>query len=229
MVILGLLKHNDSDQSYFNTITRFTNWCQASNLILNTDKTKEMVFDFSRTYDVTSNVFIDNKPIDKVLEFKHLGTIFSHDLKWQANSDALYKRLKSRFYAFSKFRSFKPSVKQCHHFIQSLILPILLYNSELWYHSCTQDERDLLLSLFSKAKFHCDIPAIIEQRIFDTAVNFYRDPNHILNHHYFSKRNIFICCRTKTARTFNSFIPLSIRILNKRAFKPVSFTPPLVV
>ena len=78
MVILGLLKHNDSDQSYFDTITRFTNWCQASNLILNTDKTKEMVFDFSRTYDVTSNVFIDNKPIDKVLEFKYLGTILSH-------------------------------------------------------------------------------------------------------------------------------------------------------
>jgi len=97
MVIVGLLKHNDPDHSYFNTITRFTTWCQASNLMLSTDKAKEMVFDFCRTYDITSNVFIDNKPIAKVLEFKYLGISFSHDLKWQANSDSLYKKLKSRF------------------------------------------------------------------------------------------------------------------------------------
>jgi len=80
MVIVGLLQHNDPDHSYFDTITRFMTWCQASNLILN----KEMVFDFGRMYDITSNVFIDNKPIAKVLEYKYLGTIFSHDLKRQA-------------------------------------------------------------------------------------------------------------------------------------------------
>jgi len=78
MVIVGLLKHHDPDHSYFNTISRVTTWCQASNLISNTDKT---VFDFSKMYDITSNVFIDNKPIAKVLEPKCLRTIFSHDLK----------------------------------------------------------------------------------------------------------------------------------------------------
>jgi len=77
MVIVGLLKHNDPDHSYFDTITRFTTWCQVSNLILKTGKNKEMVFDFSRTYDITSNVFVDNKPIAKVLEFKYLGTILA--------------------------------------------------------------------------------------------------------------------------------------------------------
>ena len=150
-------------------------------------------------------------------------------LRWQANSDSLYKKLKSRFYAFSKFESFKASIKQCHHFIQTLILPMLLYNYELWYRSCTQEECDMLLCRFSKAKFDRDIHELIEQRIFNTAVNFYKDSSHILNRHYFSKRNIFICWRTKTARTSNSFIPLSTRILNKKAFKPVDFTPWLVV
>ena len=86
MVIVGLLRHND--HSYFNTITRFTTWGQVSNLILNTDKTKRMVFDFSRMYDITSNVFIANKHIAKVLGYKYLGTIFSHDLKWQVASDS---------------------------------------------------------------------------------------------------------------------------------------------
>jgi len=50
---------------------------------------------------------------------------------------------------------------------------MLLYNSELWYHSCTQEERDTLLCLFGKAQFNRDIPELIEQRIFNKAVNFY--------------------------------------------------------
>lgn len=38
----------------------------------------------------------------------------------------------------------------------------------------------MLLSHFSKANFTNDIPAIIEQRVSDTAVTFYRDLNYIL-------------------------------------------------
>jgi len=53
-------------------------------------------------------------------------------------------------------------------------IPILLYNSELWYHSRTKEKRDMLLCLFSKPKVNCDIPELIEQRIFNTAVIFYR-------------------------------------------------------
>lgn len=52
---------------------------------------------------------------------------------------------------------------------------------------------------------------------FITTVSFYIDLNHILNHKYFSKRNNFICCRNKSARTFNCFMPLSICILHKQS------------
>lgn len=55
-------------------------------MVLNRDKTEEMVFEFSRNH-----VLIDNKPTDKVLGFL-IGTIFCHGLKWQAISGALYER-----------------------------------------------------------------------------------------------------------------------------------------
>ena len=41
---------------------------------------KEMIFDLSRSYTVTSDVLIDGKPIEKVECFKYLGTIFSDNL-----------------------------------------------------------------------------------------------------------------------------------------------------
>ena len=40
-----------------------------------------MVFDFSKSHDVTSSVFIDGIEIERVLDFKYLGTFFSEDLE----------------------------------------------------------------------------------------------------------------------------------------------------
>ena len=179
-----------------------------------------MVLDFSRTHTVTSSVFIGIQEIEKVCDFKYLGTIFSDDLKWHNNSDAIYKKLKSRFYACFKFKSFNPSYEQCQHFIQTLILPILMYNAELWFYSCTEGERNMLLKPFTRAKFNCDIRELVTQRIFRTAADFYRDPDHILNHCYVSHRNYLICSKSRTVRFFNSFVPNSIRILNDAAFMP---------
>ena len=62
--------------------------------------------------------------IERVCTFKYLGTFFSEDLKWHKNSEEIFKNIKSRFNAFSKFKSFNPSATQCNHFIQSLILPV---------------------------------------------------------------------------------------------------------
>lgn len=40
-----------------------------------------------------------------------------------------------------KFKPFNPSTKQFQHFIQTLILPMLMYNAELWFYSCTEGGR----------------------------------------------------------------------------------------
>ena len=50
MIILGLLDHDGSEDFYFQVIGGFHNyWCKANCLLLNIDKTKEVVFDFSST------------------------------------------------------------------------------------------------------------------------------------------------------------------------------------
>ena len=64
MAIAGLLTHTKPDDFYFQTI----------NLILNTDKTKEMIIDFGRTFSVELPVFIDSKVVKRVCTFKHLVT-----------------------------------------------------------------------------------------------------------------------------------------------------------
>ena len=219
--IVGLMNHLKPDNFYFDAVSECVSWCEMNNLILNTSKTKEMVFDFSRSQIVTSSVFIDGAEIEKVFDFKYLGTFFSEDLRWHSNSDSLYKKIKSRFYAFSKFKSFNPSEDQCFKFIQSLVLPILLYNSEMFFNSCTEGERSMLLKPFERNAFNCDIRSLIDDRIFSTAVKFYTDSEHVLNHCYQSNRKYFTSAKCRTTRFLNSFIPYSIRLLNERAFSPL--------
>ena len=59
-----------------------------------------MVLSFSKTYDVYDYLFINNRPIEHVANFKYIGTVFSNDLKWHANTEVLYSMIKSRFYVF---------------------------------------------------------------------------------------------------------------------------------
>ena len=217
------MNHLKPDNFYFEAVSECVLWCGMNNLILNTSKTKQMVFDFSRSQNVTSSVFINGAEIEKVFDFKYLGTFFSEDLRWHSNSDSLYKKIKSRFYAFSKFKSFNPSEDQCFKFIQSLVLPILLYNSEMFFNSCTEGERSMLLKPFERNAFNCDIRSLIDDRIFSTAVKFYTDSEHVLNHCYQSSRKYFTSAKCRTTQFLNSFIPYSFCLLNERAVLPLQF------
>ena len=129
--------------------------------------------------------------------FRHL---FSEDLKWHKNSEEIFKNIKSRFNAYSKFKSFNTSATQCNHFIQSLILPVLLYNSVLWFYSYTDGERTMLLSYFEGVNFDCDIPSVVCKRVLETAEKLSNDPEHSLNHCYKLGRRSFISPKSKTTR-----------------------------
>ena len=131
-----------------------------------------MVCDFSRSQNITSSVFINGAEIEKVFDFKYLGTFFSEDMRWHSNSDSVYKKIRSQFYAFSKFKSFNPSEDQYFKFVHSLVLPILLYNSEMCFNSCTEEERFMLLKPFERNAFNCDIRSLIDDRIFSTAARY---------------------------------------------------------
>ena len=125
------------------------------------------------------------------------------------------------FYAFSKFKSFNPSEDQCFKFIQFLVLPILLYKSEMFFNSCTEGERCMLLKPFERNAFNSDIRSLIDDRIFSTAVKFYNDSEHVLNHCYQSGRKYFTSAKCRTTLFLNSFIPYSICLLNERAVLPL--------
>ena len=216
MAIVGLLNFKDPDvsQKYFDSVQLFTEQCASVNLILNTVKTKEMVVNFSKSCAIYDYVFINGNPIEKVESFKYLGTIFDNDLKWSSNTDYIYGKVKKRFYAFSRFKHFRPSIKQKHHFIQSLIQPVLTYNIELWYNGATDKQKDKLQEPFIRNDYFFDTKFYVQNSVLKLANNFIYDSHHILHDCYKTNRKFYIMPKTKTNRFLTSFVPFSIKLLN---------------
>ena len=217
MAIVGLLDFKADASFYFDTADNFLEKCRSVNLLINAKKTKEMVLSFSRTFAIYDYLFINGSVIDKVEHFKYLGTTFSNSLKWCENSNCLNSKIRSRFYAFSKFKHFKPNAYQRDHFIKTLIFPVLTYNIELWYFSATVNDRKRLLKHFNRNNFSVDVDSFVVERIHSIASNYASWDDHILNECYSCPRSQYLLPRIRTSRFLNSFIPTSIKVLNHRA------------
>ena len=53
------------------------------------------------------------------------------------------------------------------------MLPLLLYNSEMWFYFCTEFERSILLKHFQANDFHCHLRTSIDDRMFSSAEMFH--------------------------------------------------------
>ena len=71
-------------------------WTNKQKMILNEEKTKLMVFNFTKKRKFSTCLILNNKNIETVKEIKLLGTLITDDLKWGKNSKFLVKRAYSR-------------------------------------------------------------------------------------------------------------------------------------
>ena len=82
------LKINECTEKLQDAMTTLENWAAESNLVLNEKKTKQMLItssQMSRVHGldaVVPNIKVKGQMLEKVKEFKLLGTWFSDNLKW---------------------------------------------------------------------------------------------------------------------------------------------------
>ena len=57
---------------------------------------KQIIFNFNRDKQFTTEIELKNEPLEKVDEVKLLGVVLSSDLKWQKNTNYLTKKANKR-------------------------------------------------------------------------------------------------------------------------------------
>ena len=89
---------SNCDITYFQEVHKFTTWCKENCLDLNVKKTKEMVIDFRRKPTTLPDLYIDGVKIERVNEYKYLGTVLD-------NTASIPKKCQPRLYCLQKLRS----------------------------------------------------------------------------------------------------------------------------
>ena len=60
-------------------------------MMINGQKTKSMIFNFTDKYQFSTRLSIDDEPIEVIDSTKLLGTIITSDLKWEQNTAHIVK------------------------------------------------------------------------------------------------------------------------------------------
>ena len=96
-------KENLKSQSHLENIEKWTN---SLKMKLNTDKTKCMLFNFTRSKLFSTSLALQNAKIETVKEMKLLGTIISDVLKWNKNTKHLVKKAYARMELLRQIKNF---------------------------------------------------------------------------------------------------------------------------
>ena len=93
-------------------LNRISEWTKEKKMKLNVEKTKNVIFNFSKENQFTTEIELDGKTIETVKETKLLGTLITDKLDWNRNTEKIVKESNKRMvflHKSSKFTSNKSS------------------------------------------------------------------------------------------------------------------------
>ena len=136
---LFLPSENVESQQFMDNICEWTN---LQKMKLNKNKSKVMVFNCTRKFQFSTRIHLNDTLLETINETRLLGTVLSSDLKWHANSKLLTQRGYQRMSILRKLYEFDIPVEDLVLIYNQYIRSILEYNSNVWYSSITNEERE---------------------------------------------------------------------------------------
>uniref|UniRef100_A0AAX7SSM7 Reverse transcriptase domain-containing protein n=1 Tax=Astatotilapia calliptera TaxID=8154 RepID=A0AAX7SSM7_ASTCA len=218
--VIGLISDND-EAAYREEVDRLAEWCDTNNLLLNTEKTKELIVDYRRNADPHPPIHIKGTAVERVSSFKFLGVHISEDLIWTTNCSKLVKKAHQRLFFLRTLRKNHLSSDILVNFYRCTIESILTNCITVWYGNCSASDRKALQRVVKTAQRIAGAPLpaikdIYRKRCLKRAGKIIKDPSHP-SHGLFTllpSGRRYRSLRTKTTRYRNSFFPTAVRLLN---------------
>ena len=220
-VILGLI--NENENAYREHIASFGMWCKDNHLVLNSKKTKEMIFDFRKKKDFephSSPIVFDGDPIEYVHSYRYLGTEIDDQLSWGEQTKTVSSKCNQRLYFLRKLKQFKVNEKILWLFYTSVLQSIITHDSVIWFNNAKQKDLVKVHRVIKQSgkitKHAVDLNEVCKDKVIDKARSIITDDTHPLHNQYNMMRSgrRLKSIRARTSRFLNSFVPYSIRLLN---------------
>ena len=136
-----IFSQNLKTQEYLNSIQ---NWTDDRMMVLNEKKTKNIIFNFSKANQFSSDLKLKNESLEVVQETKLLGVYITSDLKWNKNTEILVKDANKRMRILHSAARFTSNKHDLLVIYKSFIRSKLEQSASVWHNSLTkQNEIDL--------------------------------------------------------------------------------------
>ena len=215
---------SNSHENFVSQVEIFTKWCRENFLDLNVKKTKEMVIDF-RTASRTEipNLFIEGSQVERVQQYKYLGTIIDDKLNFDNNTVAIQKKCQPRLYCLQKLRVLGVNERVLGNFYRSFIESILTFGFLCWFNGLSISNRnrlDRVVKVCSKVigVQQKSLTMLYNDRIEKKVNSIVQDQSHILSQYFdlMPSGRRYRVPRSNTQRLRKTFVYKGIEIMNKK-------------
>ena len=111
-------------------------------MLVNEKKTKAMIFNFTKNYQFTTRLSINNNGIEVIDSTRLLGTIIQNDLKWDLNTAEIVRKANARMELVRKVASFGASVEDLKTIYDLFVRSLLEQSATVWHSSLTMENSD---------------------------------------------------------------------------------------
>jgi hypothetical protein len=108
---------------------------------LNEKKTKNMIFNFTKKYQFTTKLNVNNVNIEIPQETKLLGTVITEKLTWDRNTEEITKKAYKRMQLLHVAANFTASKKDLKDIYFTFIRSVLEQSAAVWHSSLTNKNR----------------------------------------------------------------------------------------
>ncbi|PWA27298.1 hypothetical protein CCH79_00019477 [Gambusia affinis] len=140
--VIGLIKNN-YETAYREEVDGLAEWCLTNNLLLNTEKTMELIVDFKRTANPHSTIYI-KETVECVNSFKFMGVHIFKDLTWTTGCSKLVKKDRQHLFFLRTLRKNQLSSDILMNFYRCTIENILSNRITVYYSSCSASDPKVL-------------------------------------------------------------------------------------
>ena len=217
--IQGLICERSDEIEYSNQVDWFTDWCDVNKLLLNTDKTKELVIDFRTKKDPIMPIVIKGSTIEQVDLYVYLGVTIDNQLSWDAHALSVISKMNKRMYFLRKLGTFHIDYTIMSLFYTSVIESILTFCIIGWGGNVTIKNKTVINRSIKRAsKLTRSTFSDFDILLFSSTskkINKIENTDHPLaskiKRSVRSGRPLFITARTE--RYKKSFLPYAVTLL----------------
>ena len=124
-------------------LNTLADYCKTYNMVINTGKTKVMMFNPSRFYDGMPKLTLPDMGgdyLELVESFKLLGVIIRSDMKWCDNTDYICQKGYSRLWMLRRLKGLGATTKELLDVYHKQVRSVLEMAVPVWHPAITQQE-----------------------------------------------------------------------------------------